>query len=115
MTETGTSEQAAAVKAAPKVYPTKEEAEAARPADANKAVRAFEVRHNGASKGWVLARGHGDALCIAAKLDGYAVSTGGAWGKAVTKEAVAAKLAEFSDEELNSLGLSRKPQKGARK
>jgi hypothetical protein len=33
----------------------------------------------------------------------------------VTKEAVAAKLTSFTDDELAALGLSRKPQRGSRK
>jgi hypothetical protein len=34
---------------------------------------------------------------------------------AVTKEAVAAKLSTFTDDELAAMGLSRKPAKGGKK
>jgi hypothetical protein len=33
----------------------------------------------------------------------------------VTKEVVAAKLAQFTDDELVAMGLSRKPRKGGKK
>jgi hypothetical protein len=62
------------------------------------------------SKGWVLGRGYDHALACCAKLEGYSVSTGKP-AAPVTKEAVAAKLGEFSDEDLAALGLSRKKGK----
>jgi hypothetical protein len=96
-----------------KLYAARADAEAAKPADAPKSLKPFEVLQNGTSKGWVLARGYDNGLAILARIDGYSLSTGKA--APVTKEAVAAKLAEFSDDELASMGLSRKPQKGARK
>ena len=37
-----------------KVYPTKADADAARPANASKALRPFEVSKNGTTVGWVL-------------------------------------------------------------
>jgi hypothetical protein len=89
-----------------KLYATKAEAEAAKPADAAKSLKPFEVLHNGTSKGWVLARGYDNALSIIARIDGYTVSTGQT--KEVTKETVVAKLATFSDDELKALGLTRK-------
>ena len=46
------------------------------------------------------------AISRAAQLDGYSASAGKT--APVTKEAVAAKLAEFSDDELKALGLTRK-------
>jgi hypothetical protein len=61
----------------------------------------------------VWANGYDNSLSIAARIDGYTATTGQT--APVTKEAVAAKLAAFSDEELAALGLSRKPQKGSRK
>jgi hypothetical protein len=94
-----------------KLYATKAEAEAARPADAPKSLKPFEVLHNGTSKGWVMARGYDNALSIVARIDGYTVSTG-TKAAPVTKEAVAAKLSEFTDDELRALGLTRKPQRG---
>ncbi len=91
-----------------RLYSARADAEAARPTDASKALRPFEVLHNGTSKGWVLARGHGNAIEQVARLDGYSASTGKP-AAVVTKEAVAAKLAAFSDAELAALGLARKP------
>jgi hypothetical protein len=86
----------------------------ARPADAPKSLKPFEVLQDGTSKGWVLARGYDNALSVVARLEGFTVSTGKATAP-VTKETIAAKLAEFTDDELLALGLSRKPQKGAKK
>ena len=96
-----------------KVYTTKAEAEAAKPADAPKSLKPFEVFKAGVSVGWVLARGYDHGLSIIARTEGFAVSTG-VKAASVTKEAVAAKLAEFTDDELKALGLTRKPQRGAR-
>src|SRR5436853_6645870 len=89
-----------------KLYATRTEAEAAKPADAPKSLKPFEVLQNGTSKGWVLARGYDNALSIIARLDGYTVSTGSS--PVVTREAVAAKLATFTDDELAAMGLSRR-------
>jgi hypothetical protein len=96
-----------------KLYPTRAEAEAAKPADATKSLRVFEVAKAGASLGFMLGRGYDPCLAALARKDGYTVSLGNS--APVTKEAVAAKLAEFSDDELAAMGLSRKPAKGARK
>jgi hypothetical protein len=93
-----------------KLYATRQECEAAKQAGASKALRPFEVLHNGTSKGWVLARGHSNAIEQVARLDGYSASTGKATAP-VTKEAVAAKLATFTDDELSAMGLSRKKAK----
>jgi hypothetical protein len=97
-----------------KLYATKAEAEAAKPADAPKSLKPFEVFKAGVSVGWVLARGYDHGLATLARIDGYSLSTGKATAP-VTKEAVAAKLASFTDEELAAMGLSRKPAKGTRK
>jgi hypothetical protein len=61
---------------------------------------------------WMWAVGSYNALAQTARADGY---TSGLAGKetTVTKEAVAAKLATFTDDELAALGLSRK--KGGKK
>jgi hypothetical protein len=97
-----------------KVYATKAEAEAAKPTDAPKSLKPFEVFKAGVSVGWVLARGYDHGLATLARIDGYSLSTGTKTAP-VTKEAVAAKLAEFTDAELAAMGLSRKPQRGTRK
>jgi hypothetical protein len=90
-----------------KLYATHAEAEAARPADATKSLKPFEVLHNGTSKGWVLARGYDNALSIIARLDGYSASTG-TRAATVTKEVVAAKVMEMTDEEWKALVAARK-------
>src|SRR3954447_9220250 len=90
-----------------KLFATREEALAAVPANPPKNTRAFEITVKGEVKGWILAIGYDPAISRAAQLDGYMVSTG-TKTQPVTKEAVASKLAEFSDEELAAMGLSRK-------
>jgi hypothetical protein len=97
-----------------KMYSTRVEAEANKPTDAPKSLRPFEVLQHGTVKGWVLARGYDHGLAVVARIDGYSISTGKPVAP-VTKEVVASKLAEFSDDDLAALGLSRKPQKGGRK
>lgn len=92
------------------MYADRAAAEAARPADAPDSLRPFAVTHSGAVKGWVLARGYDHGLATVARIDGYTISTGG--NTAVTKAAVAAKLAAFTDEELAALGLARAGAKG---
>jgi hypothetical protein len=89
-----------------KLYATRAEAESNKPTDASKSLRAFEVLHNGTSKGWVLARGHANAIEQAARLDGYTATTGGS--TAVSKEAAAAKVMEMSDDEWKALVAARK-------
>ena len=97
-----------------KVYASKAECEANKPADAPKGMRPFEVSKAGTVVGWINGRGYDHCLAQLARLDGYTVSTG-VKAAPVTKEAVAAKLSEFSDAELLALGLSRKSQKGGKK
>ena len=92
-----------------KLYPTKAEAEAAKPTDAPKSLKVFEVRKDGAVLGFMLSRGYDPCLAALARKDGYAVSL--STTPAVSKEAVAAKLVEFSDDELAAMGLSRKKGK----
>ena len=94
-----------------KLFATREEALAAVPANPPKNTRAFEITVKGEVKGWILAIGYDPAISRAAQLDGYTVSTG-TKTQPVTKEAVAAKLAEFSDDELLAMGLSRRKTKG---
>jgi len=94
-----------------KLYPTKDEALANKPKDATKNHKPCLVSKSGAVVGWLWARGYDNALAIAARLDGYTVSLGGK-AAPVTKEVVAAKLSEFTDDELAAMGLSRKPTRG---
>jgi hypothetical protein len=94
-----------------KLWATKAEAEANKPADAPKGMRPFEVSKAGVVVGWVNGRGYDHCLAQLARLDGYTVSTGVKQAP-VTKEAVAAKLATFTDAELAAMGLTRKPQRG---
>jgi hypothetical protein len=99
----GTQAQAPATDATPpKLYATKDEAEAAKPADAPKSLKPFEVTKGGAAVGWVLARGYDHGLATVARIDGYAVSTGKA-AAPVTKDAVAGFLASMSDDERAAL------------
>ncbi len=92
-----------------KLYASKAEAEANKPADAPKGMRPFEVSKAGAVVGWINGRGYDHCLAQLARLDGYTVSTGKA-AVPVTKETIASRLAEFSDEELAAMGLE--PQAG---
>ncbi len=97
------------------LFATRDEALAAKPANPPKNTRAFEIAIKGEVKGWILAIGYDPAISRAAQLDGYSASTG-TKAAPVTKEAVAAKLAAFSDDELEALGLTRKPAaKGGKK
>lgn len=93
----------------PKLYDTKEEAEAARPEDATKSLRVFEVFKEGYRVGFILARGYDSGLAQMARLEGFSVSLGR--GGPMTKEKIASKLSEFTDEELAEMGLSRKKGK----
>jgi hypothetical protein len=95
------------------LYATRDEALAAKPSDGPKSLKVFEVSKGGATVGFMLGRGYDPCLAALARRDGYTVSLGNS--APVTKEAVAAKLAEFTDAELAAMGLSRKPQKGGRK
>ena len=104
--ETNTTEATPA-----KLYATKDEAEAAKPADAPKSLKVFEVSKGGVMVGFMLGRGYDPCLAALARKDGYTVSLGSK-SQPVTKETVAAKLAEFTDDDLAALGLSRKPQRG---
>jgi hypothetical protein len=96
-----------------KLYATRSEAEANKLADAPKSLKVFEVAKAGATLGFMLGRGYDPCLAALARKDGYTVSLGNS--APVTKEAVAAKLNEFTDDELAAMGLSRKPAKGSKK
>src|SRR5262249_39997370 len=82
---------------------------AAKPTEGKK--RLYGVPKGGVSR-WVWANGYSDAVHAVAKADGYTVTTGNS--PPVTKQAVAAKLADFTDDELAALGPRRPPQKGGR-
>jgi hypothetical protein len=69
------------------------------------------VLPKGTSQGFGWFRRYDHALACTARRDGYTVSTG--TQKEVTKEAVAAKLSTFTDDDLADLGLTRK--KGGKK
>ena len=97
-----------------KMYATRAECEANKPTDATKNHKVFEVAKAGATVGFIWARGYDNALACTARLEGFTASLGGKTAP-VTKEAVAAKLASFTDDELTALGLTRKPQKGGKK
>src|ERR1700719_986857 len=90
-----------------KVYTTRQECETAKPSDAPKSLKVFEVAKAGTVVGFMLGRGYDPCLAALARKDGYTVSLG--HSAPVTKEVVAAKLATFSDDELAAMGLARKP------
>jgi hypothetical protein len=60
-----------ATEATAKLYATKAEAEAAKPADAPKSLKAMEVSKNGTVVGWVLGRGYDHALAQVARTEGF--------------------------------------------
>lgn len=93
-----------------KLYGTRAEAEANKPSDATKYFRVYDIAKNGATVGAIWANGYDNALAGVAKLEGYSASTGIKTAP-ITREAVAAKLAELTDEELAAMGLSRKKAK----
>src|SRR4051794_23723435 len=68
-----------------KLYPTKAEAEANKPADASKYHKIFEVVKGGATVGYIWGRGYDNALAGVARIDGYAVSLGRTNGGPLTK------------------------------
>jgi hypothetical protein len=95
-----------------KLFATREEAEAAKPANPPKNTKAFQISKGGQVLGWILAIGYDPAISRAAQLDGYSASSGKA-PAVVTKEAVAAKIASFTDDELAAMGLTRAPAQPA--
>jgi hypothetical protein len=110
MTEQLSSVEQNTTKTPAKLYTTKEEANGAKP---NKPrMKLFGVVQNGQSRGFVCTAGHAGAIVVAARQDGYAASLADKKGAGpITKERVAAKLAEFTDEELAAMGLARKKAK----
>src|SRR5262245_31460863 len=102
------TDQATTADATPaKLYASKAEAEAAKPTDATKNHKVYEMAKAGAVVGYLWARGYDNALALTARIDGYTASLGSS--APITKEAVLAKLATLSDAELTALGLSRAP------
>lgn len=111
--QNGTDEREKRDELPKRLFPSKEKALAAVPANPPKNTRPFQISKHGEVLGWVLAIGYDPAISRAAQLDGYEASLG-ARSAPITKEAVASKLAQFTDEELEALGLSRKPAKQPR-
>jgi hypothetical protein len=90
------------------LFATKAEAEATRPANASKALRAFQVTKGTTILGWCLARGHANAIeQVARAVDAYSASTGQPKA-AVTVEAAAAKVLEMDDAQWKALLAARK-------
>lgn len=90
------------------LFPTLADAQAVKPGSDK--LRVFEVFKGAASVGFTWGSNVNDAIVTAARADGFAAKA--ADGKApVTKERVAERLAEFTDEELAAMGLSRKKAK----
>jgi hypothetical protein len=101
--DTGTAQDTTA-----KMDATRAEADANKPADLGKK-RLYCVTRPDGSTCWLWSDGYASAAHTVTRADGYTVSTGKT--KEVTKEAVAAKLAAFTDDELAAMGLSRKKGK----
>ena len=114
MTEQNTTTTQASDEGTTKLYPSKAECEQNKPQDASKGHKPYQVSKGGSVVGWLWARGYDNALALTARAEGFTVSTGRA-PLTVTKEVVASKLSEFSDEELAAMGLVRKPAKGGKK
>ncbi len=93
-----------------KLFPTREDAEKEKPAKAGKHAKVYTATKGGTVLGYIWSNGYGDCNSWASRREGYAFSTGTT--APVTKEAVAAKLSEFSDAELAAMGLARKPVRG---
>ena len=80
--------------------------------------RLYCVSRNGQVVGFCYGNSTETAVATAARNDGYTAEIAESSRGEVTKEKVAEKLAEFTDEELKSLGLSRlqtrqpKPEEG---
>lgn len=99
------SEQVTERPAHKELFPTLDEAQTAKPQGGKQ--RVFEVFKGATSLGFTWGSNVNDAIVNAARTEGFAAKA--ADGKApVTKERVVAKLAEFTDEELAEMGLSRK-------
>ncbi len=93
-----------------RLYSTLADAQEAKPEGEHK-MRVFQVFIHAKPIGYTWGTGVYDALINAAKFVGYAAKVAEPKGREVTKEAVASKLVEFTDEQLAELGLTRKKQK----
>jgi hypothetical protein len=93
------------------VFATLEQAQAVGPEDEGK-LRVFKVFKGGASLGFPWGTQVSDAIIQAARRDGSTARVAERKGSGpLAKERVAARLAEFSDEELAAMGLARKKGK----
>ena len=110
-TEATSTETSGAERAAHKaVFPTADQAKTVKPPSDKFRVYRVTAPSGGEVFTWAWT-GEG-AVANAARADGYkAAAADPKGGGPVTKEKVAAKLAEFSDEELAAMGLSRKKAK----
>jgi hypothetical protein len=89
------------------LFPTLEAAQAAKPESEKQ--RVFEVLKDGRVLGYGWGNSVNEALVTAARQDGYTARVAEPKGAGpLTKERVAARLSEFTDEELAAMGLSRK-------
>jgi hypothetical protein len=88
------------------LHRTKDDALAAKPADASKSTKPWLVTKNGAEVGWVLGIGYADALAKVARKEGYSVSSGNK-AAPVTKESAAALLATLDPKTLAALGFKK--------
>jgi hypothetical protein len=112
-TENGSVEGSTKARAAHKaVFPTAEQAKAVTPP--SERFRVFAVTGPAGAKVFTWAQSVDMAIVHAARTDGYAARVAEPKGGGpLTKERVAAKLAEFTDEELAAMGLTRKKGKKA--
>jgi hypothetical protein len=89
------------------LFPTLEAAQASKPESDKQ--RIFEVLKDGRVLGYGWGNSVNEALVTAARQDGYTARVAEPKGAGpLTKERVAARLSEFTDEELAAMGLSRK-------
>jgi hypothetical protein len=92
------------------VFPTLDDARACKPE--SERLREFEVFEDDKSRGFVWAGSVNEALVVLARQDGYSAKVAEPKaGGPFTKEKVAARLGDFTDEELAAMGLSRKKAK----
>jgi hypothetical protein len=85
---------------AKKLLATREEANAAKPANTPKRVKLFEVIQHGKSVGFVWTDGHAGAIVVAAREAGYVATLADKKGGGFfTREMLAGRLAALIDEE----------------
>jgi len=78
-----------------KLYATRAECEANKPADAPKSLKVFTATKAGTVVGYLWGRGYSDTLAALARKDGYSVSLGNS--KPIAKETLASALAGMTD------------------